>query len=164
MDVARVGTGYEEATGRSTALERARRQRASLRRALSAVEDALAAPAAGRAAEWNHRLVAALEHLAEVFELHVAVTEPPGGLYEEVLEIAPRLANLVERFRREHREIARSIEQGLARARTLNAEDAEEVERLRERLTLLLGRLVRHRQRGADLLYEAYAVDIGGES
>jgi len=26
----------------------------------------------------------------------------------------------------------------------------------------LLGRLVRHRQRGSDLLYEAWAVDIGG--
>ena len=29
-------------------------------------------------------------------------------------------------------------------------------------MTRLLGRLVRHRQRGSDLLYEAWAVDIGG--
>ena len=28
--------------------------------------------------------------------------------------------------------------------------------------TELVGRVVRHRQRGADLIYEAYEVDIGG--
>jgi hypothetical protein len=28
----------------------------------------------------------------------------------------------------------------------------------------LLGLLVRHRQRGSDLVYEAYELDIGGET
>ena len=32
----------------------------------------------------------------------------------------------------------------------------------REACIRLLGRLVRHRQRTSDLIYEAYAVDIGG--
>jgi hypothetical protein len=41
-------------------------------------------------------------------------------------------------------------------------EDAEWSERLRSVLTSLLVALARHRQRGADLVYEAYAVDIGG--
>ena len=38
----------------------------------------------------------------------------------------------------------------------------EWVEAMRDRLLALLGTLARHRQRGADLVYEAYAVDIGG--
>ena len=41
-------------------------------------------------------------------------------------------------------------------------DDPEWVERLRSVLTSLLVALARHRQRGADLVYEAYAVDIGG--
>ena len=32
----------------------------------------------------------------------------------------------------------------------------------REEVTTLMGQLVRHRQAGADLVYEAYEVDLGG--
>jgi hypothetical protein len=35
---------------------------------------------------------------------------------------------------------------------------------VREAATTALGRLVRHRQRGSDLVYEAYQVEIGGET
>jgi hypothetical protein len=33
---------------------------------------------------------------------------------------------------------------------------------LRERANRLLGHLIRHRQQGADLIYEAFETDIGG--
>jgi hypothetical protein len=39
-----------------------------------------------------------------------------------------------------------------------------DVDRVRDLGTALLGRLVRHRQRGADLVFEAYEFDIGGET
>jgi hypothetical protein len=39
-----------------------------------------------------------------------------------------------------------------------------DVDHVRELGTTLLGALVRHRQRGADLVFEAYQVDIGGET
>ena len=38
----------------------------------------------------------------------------------------------------------------------------DDIDDLRERATELLGHIVRHRQRGADLIYEAYETDIGG--
>lgn len=44
------------------------------------------------------------------------------------------------------------------------AHTSEDVERVRRVGTILLGRLVRHRQHGSDLLYEAYESDIGGET
>ena len=44
----------------------------------------------------------------------------------------------------------------------LAAPGAAPAEQVRDDVTRLLGRLVRHRQRGSDLLYEAWAVDIGG--
>ncbi len=40
----------------------------------------------------------------------------------------------------------------------------EDVAALRDLGTSLLGRLVRHRQRGSDLVYEAYEFDIGGDT
>jgi len=40
----------------------------------------------------------------------------------------------------------------------------QDVDSVRDLGTALLGRLVRHRQRGSDLVFEAYEVDIGGET
>ena len=40
----------------------------------------------------------------------------------------------------------------------------EDVDRVRELGPALLGRLVRHRQRGSDLMFDAYDYDIGGET
>jgi hypothetical protein len=38
-----------------------------------------------------------------------------------------------------------------------------ELDEVRERGTTLIAALVRHRQRGSDLMYEGYSVDIGGQ-
>ena len=40
----------------------------------------------------------------------------------------------------------------------------EDVDRVRDLGPALLGRLVRHRQRGSDLMFDAYDYDIGGET
>jgi hypothetical protein len=164
-----VGEAYEAST---SALQAAKGQRLSLRRAIDGLEQVLAPAAGGEApADWPDRLGGTLEHLGEVFAVHVQVTEGPGGLYEEILENAPRLANRVKRFRREHADITEAIRRRIAEARAVStrpagreAVDAGEVEALRDHAVRLLGDLVRHRKRGLDLVYEAYHVDIGGES
>jgi Hemerythrin HHE cation binding domain len=145
-------------------LDAVRGQRRSLRRALSALEDALAAPMAGHERDWVARLLRTLDHLSDVFEHHVEVTEGPGGLYEDVLDMAPRLDNIIRRFRIDHEAIRAGIQADRVRLRAAAAGEPVELEPVRRRLTRLLGRLVRHRQQGAELIYEAYAVDIGGES
>ena len=108
------------------------------------------------------RLIPALERIDEVFAVHVEVTEAPGGLYQEILENAPRLANRVTRFRREHAEITDGIRQAIASSATAGGPEA--VQALRDHTVRLFADLVRHRKRGLDLVYEAYHVDIGGES
>ncbi|HKE99379.1 MAG TPA: hypothetical protein VKG45_10670 [Actinomycetes bacterium] len=145
-------------------LDAVRGQRLSLRRALAELEDTLASPAAGRERTWSARLLDAVRHLSEVFDLHVAVTEGPDGLHEDILDTAPRLANGVRRLKAEHAQIRMALNAELLRLGAAAEGGSPEVEQERGRLTLLLGRLVRHRQRGAELIYEAYAVDIGGES
>jgi hypothetical protein len=155
-----VGEAYEAST---SALEAAKGQRLSLRRAIAGLEEVVAAPdhpdGPGRLPD---RLVPVLERLQEVFAVHVEVTEAPGGLYHEILENAPRLANRVTRFRREHAEITDGITRGIASSAT--ATDPESVKALRDHSVRLFADLVRHRKRGLDLVYEAYHVDIGGES
>jgi hypothetical protein len=155
-----VGEAYEATT---SALEAAKGQRLSLRRAIAGLEEALAAsedPDGLRALP--DRLAPALERLQEVFAVHVEVTEAPGGLYQEIMENAPRLANRVTRFRREHADITEGIRRDLAACAT--ATDPEAAQALRDHGVRLFADLVRHRKRGLDLVYEAYHVDIGGES
>jgi hypothetical protein len=158
-----VGEAYEAST---SALEAAKGQRLSLRRAIAGLEDALAAvddpDGLGGQDALPARLGPALERLREVFAVHVEVTEAPGGLYQEILENAPRLANRVTRFRREHAEITDGIRRAMASSAT--ASDPTAVQALRDHSVRLFADLVRHRQRGLDLVYEAYHVDIGGES
>ena len=165
-----VGEAYEAST---SALQAAEGQRLSLKRAIAGLEQTLAPWTAGgdETGAWLDSLGGALTHLDEVFAIHVQVTEGAGGLYEEIVENAPRMANRVKRFRREHADIGGAIQRGIAEAKVAAARLAEpeardpgEVEALRDHAVRLLADLVRHRKRGLDLVYEAYHVDIGGES
>jgi len=154
-----VGEAYEAST---SALQAAKGQRLSLRRAISGLEEALATRDGGEPTAWLDGLCGALEHLGDVWAVHVEVTEGPGGLYQEIVENAPRLASRVGRFRREHADLAERIRAGLAAARSAGGDG--EVRALRDRMVRLFADLTRHRKRGLDLVYEAYHVDIGGES
>ncbi|SRR6266508_4462074 len=152
-----IGEAYEASTTPTSALDAAKGQRLSLRRAIDDYQAALAAPSGAADVD---RVISVLDHVRVVFAVHVEVTESPGGLYEEIMEFAPRLANRISRFKREHAAITAAIPTALEDLRTESAPLAE----LQGRLTHLLEALVRHRKRGADLVYEAYHVDIGGES
>jgi hypothetical protein len=161
MSRAEVGEVYEAST---TALEAAKGQRLSLRRAISQLEEALTEPAVGRAADWAAGLEPVLDDLKTVFSVHVEVTEGTGGLYEEIMENAPRLANKINRFTREHASITHQLDQAMASVRLISSQDVTAADDLRDALVRLFADLVRHRRRGVDLVYEAYHVDIGGES
>jgi len=143
-----------------TELHAVRVLRAELREALDGLERALAAPAAGRAVIWGEAVHASAIEIADDFSAHVEVTEGPGGLHQSILAGDLRLANAVSALTTEHEQIAAEIAALVAEsAAPVGADDVDD---LRERGTTLLGRVVRHRQRGADLIYEAYATDIGG--
>ena len=149
-----------QATRQRDAVDAVRRRRAELRETLDSLERALAAPATDRAVIWGERLHAAVDRLATEFALHVEVTEGPDGLHQTILDGDLRLANQVATLVDEHTTIAADIA-GLAAASDAPVTPSDVAE-VREQGTALLGRIVRHRQRGADLIYEAYATDIGG--
>jgi hypothetical protein len=141
-------------------LHAVRVRRAELRETLNLMEAALAAPARGRAVIWGEAVHASLVMVADDFGAHVEVTEGPGGLHQAILAGDLRLANAVEHLTAEHAQLAEEIAPLVADSEAPVAED--DVDDLRERATTLLGHMVRHRQRGADLIYEAYETDIGG--
>ncbi|MGH8979322.1 MAG: hypothetical protein ACRDV7_14675 [Acidimicrobiia bacterium] len=153
-----TGRSAEAPTG---AIESVRVRRAGLKSAMSGLEIAIAAPAPGRTEEWAAGVRDALAVLQEVWTRHVVETEAPGAFLDDLVEEAPRLYNQSLRLREEHGEIM-SILLDVEDHMLPDPTDPEWVDRLRAVLTSLLVALARHRQRGADLVYEAYAVDIGG--
>ena len=143
-------------------LEELRRHRAELRDSMSALEDALAAPATADHARWAQRVHVALVELSGDFREHIDITEGPNGLYRDLLETSPRLSGAVARLTGEHALIRGQVDNVLARVAAPDV--IEDVDRVRDLGTTLLGRLVRHRQRGSDLIFDAYDYDIGGET
>jgi hypothetical protein len=150
-------------TGHEPLMDRVVEQRESLRRSMVELEDAIAAPAHGREVPWVERVDAALRRMARAWSHHADVTEAEGGLFAEIMETAPRLANAVKKLRTEHVEIAAVLAQEIETTASAAGNDGDWVGERRSAITLLLGRLARHRQRGADLTYEAFDVDIGGQ-
>ena len=132
-------------------LGQVRVRREGLRSAMVGLEAAVSAPAAGD--DWGAGVSRALTRLRTAFDSHVEVTESGDGVFEQVVEAAPRLANEVKRLHADHEAIA----VGLAAVDGALASGAESV---RDATLDLLGLLARHRHRGADLLHEAFCVDI----
>lgn len=138
-----------------------RQRREALLERVNSLEAALAAPASD--VRWPEGVGSALSSLRETLEEHVTTTEAPNGTLDQVRARAPRLSNQVERLIDEHVTIPADTERLidlLDHAPTERTE--EETATIREQALALLGAIMRHRQLGADLLYEAYNVDVGG--
>jgi hypothetical protein len=134
------------------------RRRSQLAKAMQNVEVAAAAPVGKE--NWVGELGTSLRELATAWSDHIKEAEAPGGLHDRILDQAPRMQRTVEAIQADHRAIAEAIEAILADVRAADS-DADK-EALRGTAMTDLVALARHRQHGADLIYEAYSVDIGG--
>lgn len=143
--------------------EDARRRRAPLRHAASDLEFAISAPV-GTGAVWRDRVRESLARVQVALKQHVQDTEGAEGLYEQLKSVAPRLSTLVNLLTKEHTVLKEEINGVLSELEGLpNQIDDDCCETVRDAVMLLLGRISRHRQKGADLIWRAYSVDIGGE-
>ncbi|MCU1375231.1 MAG: hypothetical protein JWO68_2517 [Actinomycetia bacterium] len=137
-------------------LHEARQQRAGLRAAVGRLEGALATPASGRAVDWAKEVGIELDLLGDALQLHIAVTEADDGLLHDIIEHAPRLAHRVARVQEDHVLLRRHLE----RARDGLPRRDDDVAAARDLVVDLLTAVVRHRHMGADLVYEAFNVDL----
>jgi hypothetical protein len=140
----------------SEVVERARGSRRGLQAALVQLEDV--ASAAGDTDSWAMRVEAALRKVRAALDHHVAATEADDGLLADAVRQEPRLAHRADVLRREHVELYAAIDEQLRRTSRLRAR--AEMAAAQERVIQLLAAFSRHRHRGAELVYDAYATDI----
>jgi len=148
---------------RSPALEEARKRRKTLHDSLVALEVAISSPAAGRIPDWTAVVLKEMVGVRDAFDQHVVVTEKPDGLYEEILGRAPRLEHAITKLKGEHPDITEAVATMVPRLEQVEIGGIEwPLDDARDDLQRFIGRVIRHRQKGADLVWEAYNVDIGG--
>ncbi|MGI5245283.1 hemerythrin domain-containing protein [Dactylosporangium sp. CA-139066] len=121
------------------------------------MEDAIQAPVSDPA--WRPTMSRAVAQLKAAFAEHVEETEGPAGLYAEVLDDAPRLAPYLNDLVGDHRSVWTALDELEDRL-----EERDPAESVRWQADRLIREVWQHRQRGADLLYEAYETDLGGET
>ena len=148
---------------RTPALQEAAKRRRTLHEAIVGLEFAISSPAAGRIADWTGLVTKEMTAVRDAWDQHIDGTEKPDGLYEEIVTTSPRFAGTIDRLRDEHPEITEAVEQMLARLEQVEIGGLPwPLEDARDDLQRFMGRVIRHRQKGADLVWEAYNVDIGG--
>lgn len=126
-----------------------------MRDAMAEVENA-ASRAIG-AEDWLPTLVHALVDLREALDAHTTEVEGPNGILADLVDRAPRLSAGVDEMRSDHARVARELSATLSEAHDMTPPD------LRARALEILGELAEHRMKGADLVYEAFNADIGGQ-
>jgi hypothetical protein len=145
-------------TPTTTPLLEAQLRRRGVLAALIHLEQAIAAPSTGRERAWVDRVGEELDGLRTAFGYHVAVTEEPSGLFDEVLSQAPRLSHQIEGLRADHTRLTQAIDAAVNSARAGDAEG--HISDLAEAGLDLMARVTRHRHLGSTMVYEAYLVDI----
>jgi Hemerythrin HHE cation binding domain len=159
-----TATGGSDRAPSGTPLETVRRRRAGLKAAMVELEHAAAAPVPGREHTWRIEVRRRAELVQRRFASHIAGTEGDEGLYADVLAASARQAHAINVLRAEHEQIADAIRDLLDALATAGDGGADALATAREQVTNLLARLSRHRQRGSDLIFVAYQLDIGGET
>ena len=144
-----------EAETRSEALEAAKARRVELKSAVSSVERAAARPSSKPS--WREDLLHELDDLRVAVDEHVDEVEGEEGLLAELMFTVPRLANKIDRIQAEHPGLQTQVAETIETVTT-----SDDLETVRDAVLGTLVSIARHRQKGADLVYEGYSVDIGG--
>lgn len=141
-------------------LEAVRRHRSELRSAMASLKASVAQ--SKDPTEWLDDVKPQIRWVRAAFERHVGVHERgPDPLHSEILRGQPHLAPLVNRLQRDHRRLEAALDSLAQKAEAADDALISEVKALSEDI---VAQLTRHRQRGADLVWEAFNHDLGGEN
>ena len=101
--------------------------------------------------------MAAIETRA-VLRHHITDTEAPGSFYDDIVENYPNLAHASKKLRAEHGPLRDKVDTLVETLSTVR--DDAGVEAARAEALDVLKALLAHRHRGAELVYDAYNVDV----
>ncbi|HLF41545.1 MAG TPA: hypothetical protein VI854_08735 [Acidimicrobiia bacterium] len=140
----------------SEAVRQAKALREGVRARMIVVEAAVTRPVGNDEPAWWAGVLEALTELRDAFRHHITATEAEGGLHDEIVRYAPRLAHARNRLVRDHVNLAAMLDSLCA-----SSPPPGGATRARDAVVELLGRLSQHRHRGAEFVYDAYTFDIG---
>lgn len=135
--------------------EEARERHEPMQKAAEALKHAAAETGADRVGE----MADALEDVSTALTAHIALTEGQDGTHADLLAAAPRLANDIGLLTKDHEDMEILID--TTRVVLRSPPDQQVID---EHVNRLLDQIARHRLRDADMVYEAYQVDIGGQA
>jgi hypothetical protein len=145
-------------TTRASAVSQADRDR--MLEAMHALEEAAGRPASRPSRAWAQSMQTALERLDAAFAEQRASYEDPIGLMAEIANDHPQLRTLVRQLR--HRWVELEATAQALREALESSPDRYSVYEVRERVRWLMGSVRHHREREADLVFEALDVDLDG--
>lgn len=134
--------------------ERIANRRQDLYEVMQQIEASAARPSGTD--NWRRHLDGALASLEEALRRHTSEIEAEDGLFDDVSVRTPNLVPIVDDLRREHAAMSAQCSE----ARGLVGRSEVSINAVRAAVVELLGQLVVHRQRGAELLYDSYNLEL----
>jgi hypothetical protein len=129
--------------------------------ALHDVEHSAGTGAPGREATWRIDLRRTLTALASALQEQLGNALASDGLYSDIERDVPRLSRRVERLRRSYGELLDRLSALQHCVASISGTAGADTADVRARIAAFTTELRRVRGEEADLLYEAYLVDIG---
>lgn len=126
--------------------------------AILGLERAMAAAAGDDADGWARQAETAALDMRSVLRHHITETEATGSFYDDLAENFPNLANAAAKLRGEHEPLRSGVDQLVETLSSVH--DDADVEQARSEALDLLRALLMHRHRGAELVFDAYNVDV----
>jgi hypothetical protein len=130
--------------------------------ALHDVEHSAGTGASGRELVWRGDLRGTLAALATALEEQLGNALASEGLYSDIERDVPRLSRRVERLRRSYGELLERLTALERHVERISGSGRADTADIRAKVAAFTTELRRVRSEEADLLYEAYLVDIGG--
>jgi len=122
------------------------------------LEKAMARAAGDDPAGWAAAASMAAIETRGVLRHHITDTEAPGSFYEDIVENYPNLGHAAAKLRAEHRPLRDGVDALVETLSTVH--DDAGVDAARAKALDVLRALLAHRHRGAELVYDAYNVDV----
>jgi hypothetical protein len=135
-----------------------RQRRTELARVMDSVHQVASTPSAPSPEAWAGAVAIRLAELEAAWRHHIGVTEGPTGLHTEIVQVSPRLSAAVAKLTADHGVVAAELAALLTDIETVHT--AQSAEAVHARVVEVLATIDRHRHKGANLVYEAFNVDL----
>ena len=141
--------------------EEGRSERVRILMATHRVEASLTAPAPARESQWKDQVYQSLMLLRASLREASQRGESAGGLIADLKSVGERYYHRVGRLQQEFDEMIRRCDATIEHLDSQGQEETIDYADIRQRVTWLLTSLKHHQAREADLVFEAYGLDIG---